>query len=158
LIVTVPPTVTAALADHALRELPREACGLLVGRRSDDRVVLVRAVEANNVAAEGREDRFTVDPRLLLRLEEELEHTDDELVGVYHSHPSLDPIPSPSDRRNASLWPRFVHGIVGAWPTGHAEVAWWWSDAGGVLSSASSCDPASSSPSKASRAAENRPS
>ena len=154
--VTVDVQVTDTLVTLARAGLPVEVCGLLVGRFGGETVHVVRVEPTRNVAAEGREDRFTVDPRAILRLQEALDDGDLEIVGVYHSHPETPPRPSALDRRNASLWPSFVQAIVGVSQTGQTEVAWWWSDRLGVLSSASPCAQAASSPSRAARAAENR--
>ncbi|MCP4867629.1 MAG: M67 family metallopeptidase [Proteobacteria bacterium] len=170
-MITLAAGVHAAVVAHAQQSPSIEVCGLLIGTRGPDGVTITDVHPTANVAAEGCEDRFTVDPRVLLRLEEELEPSGTELVGVYHSHPRTPPDPSLLDRRNAALWPSFVHAIAGRdngdpiAPTGAAAlrcrplvVRWYWSDSGGVLSSAPPCTPACSSLSKASKAAGSPPS
>lgn len=135
--------VEEAVVQHAASSPSLEVCGLLVGVRDGDRVTITAVRPTTNVVAEGCDDRFTVDPRALLRIEEELDGTGAELVGVYHSHPRTPPEPSLLDRRNAALWPSFVHAIAGRAEDGPIEARWYWSDRGGVLSSAPSCTPAS---------------
>ena len=89
--------------------------------------MVARSVRASNVAAEGRAERFTVDPREILRLQEDLERSGEELVGVYHSHPRGRAEPSALDLRNASLWPCMLHAIVGLGGSAEDELSFYWS-------------------------------
>jgi proteasome lid subunit RPN8/RPN11 len=135
-VIAVGEDVIETILRHARSAPTLEVCGLLVGVREAETVTVLEARRARNVAAEGVHDRFTVDPRELLRIEEELEPAGLQLVGVYHSHPRSPPEPSLLDRRNAALWPSFVHAIAGTGKHQRFEVRWYWSDSGGVLSSA----------------------
>lgn len=87
--------------------LPREACGLLGGRRG----IASSHVAVANVAEEP-ELRFEMDPEELAAAMAELEARGEELVAVYHSHPRTSPVPSWADVR-ACLWPRARYVIVG---------------------------------------------
>ncbi|HVS20127.1 MAG TPA: M67 family metallopeptidase [Planctomycetota bacterium] len=89
---------------------PREACGLLLGRREGSRILVVRVVAARNVAAEL--ERFEVDPRDHLEAQRAARETGLEVVGAWHSHAHGPATPSASDAREAV--PAWVHVIVDA--------------------------------------------
>lgn len=77
---------------HALREHPREACGLLGGR--GDRVL--RVVPCRNVAKEPLRS-FEIGPEVLFQSFRQFRDQGLETVGVYHSHPGSRTCPSPRD-------------------------------------------------------------
>jgi proteasome lid subunit RPN8/RPN11 len=101
--------IRRAMVREALTARPRECCGLLVGHRQS----IVAILPMQNVA-ESPETRFKVDDaahiearRLLRRL-----HPPIEIVGVYHSHPSGPPVPSPVDVAEAH-YPDWIHVVIG---------------------------------------------
>lgn len=96
-----------AISRHALDEAPNEACGLIAG--TDSRVS--RIVPVENVA-EQPATQFEMEPRALARHLPELAGEGLATLGFYHSHPTGDPIPSPSDI-SQSLWDDTVYLIVG---------------------------------------------
>ena len=103
--VLVTPAVLAAMVEHAVREAPRECCGLLVGGRFR----IDESVPATNIATEP--SRFLIDPAEHISLNRRLRRTGRDVVGVYHSHPSHPPVPSPRDVADAH-YPEFLHIIV----------------------------------------------
>ena len=104
-----------AIADSAERAYPREACGLLVGRREGADVHVTGAFESGNVAPPGRPDLFEIDPGLRLRLQREARSRGEAIVGHWHSHPDAPPRPSATDLARAwerdLLW--LIVGVVG---------------------------------------------
>ncbi len=77
---------------------PEEACGLLVGRRGTDGVVIETAVPTPNRADAGeRHRRFLVDPAMHAALQRRLRGTEARIVGVFHSHPQGPARPSAHD-------------------------------------------------------------
>ena len=101
-----------ALADAAERAYPREACGLLVGRREDGALRVTAIVESRNLAPPGRPDLFEIDPGLRLRLQREARDRGEAVLGHWHSHPDAPPRPSATDLARA--WERdLVWVIVG---------------------------------------------
>ncbi|GER08281.1 Mov34/MPN/PAD-1 [Iodidimonas muriae] len=80
----------------ARRALPKECCGLLVGHEN----TISRAVEAPNLARDP--DRFELDARVHLGLQRDLRGTGEQIVGVFHSHPYGQPVPSAEDFAQAS--------------------------------------------------------
>jgi proteasome lid subunit RPN8/RPN11 len=102
------------IVQHALRDAPREACGVLAGKAG----IVQRVVPLPNAAA-NPENQYLIDPPAYIRTLAELERDGLALVGFYHSHPKGDPIPSPTDIRDAA-YPDAVYviiGLRGAMPT-----------------------------------------
>ncbi|MEP3247204.1 MAG: M67 family metallopeptidase [Sneathiella sp.] len=84
---------------HASECWPEEACALLVG--SEDKMgnrTLSRAVLSKNIAMDPRR-YFEVDPAVRIALEKELRGASDTLIGVFHTHPDGEPIPSQTDEQ-----------------------------------------------------------
>ena len=104
LIVRIPPTVYAAIVDHAREGKPEEVCGIVRGRGLD----AYAAIRGRNVAAE-RIENYEVDPQTLLR-QFEFEEQGDEMMGIYHSHPVSVAYPSATDAWNAH-YPESIYFI-----------------------------------------------
>jgi desampylase len=88
---------------RAEADYPEECCGLLLGHeQGKDRVVVSDAVASANLAAE-RQRHFEVDPALYLRLcrAAAADSSGVQLVGLYHSHPEGEAVPSASDAAQA---------------------------------------------------------
>jgi [CysO sulfur-carrier protein]-S-L-cysteine hydrolase len=93
--VVVPAATRQALADHARREAPQEACGLIVFREG---VAERYEPGVNAAASQYRFELEMPDPEIWF-----LEDEDHEL-GVFHSHLSAPPRPSRTDVENIGLW------------------------------------------------------
>lgn len=94
-----------AITAHARSDYPEEACGLLRGRDGCVSDIL----PARNVASNPHQD-YQVDAQSLLqalRWEDE----GDELVAIYHSHPTTPAYPSAVDAANA-FYPDSVYLIL----------------------------------------------
>lgn len=83
---------------HAQANAPHEACGLLVG--INQRVL--RIIPMANVAPDP-EHAFSMDPTKLLHELQAMEANNETWLGIYHSHPTSSPRPSPTDIREARL-------------------------------------------------------
>lgn len=94
-VVRLHPAIAAALPRLAAAAHPREACGLLTGRRDGAALVLDGLAPSRNLA--GRDDRFELDTALHLRLQ----RLTREVAAVWHSHPVGAPIPSAQDAEGA---------------------------------------------------------
>lgn len=93
--ITIPSDIYRALVIHARTDYPHETCGLLRGR---DGCVL-EVLPARNVAIDPRRD-YEVDASTLLQALR-WEDKGDELIAIYHSHPSSPAYPSAVDAANA---------------------------------------------------------
>lgn len=80
---------------HAEEDAPIEACGFLLGKHG---CVSLRLPMKN---ADQREDHFTFDPEEQWAAYKLAEKEGLDIIGVYHSHPSGPPHPSPEDVRLA---------------------------------------------------------
>jgi proteasome lid subunit RPN8/RPN11 len=101
-VLVLPSDVAVAVVAHCLRDVPLEACGLLVGagaEPADGQARVVRAVPTANSARSARV--YTVEPRDLLRADREAEADGLSLIGVYHSHTHTEAYPSPTDVASA---------------------------------------------------------
>jgi len=103
--------VRACIEESARRRYPEEACGLLIGRSTPERVEVVEAREANNVEVVRGHDRYVLDPVDHLAAEEHARGNGLEVVGAWHSHPDCPAQPSETDRRGA--WANWSYLIVG---------------------------------------------
>lgn len=94
-----------ALIEHAEREAPHEACGVLVGQAG--RVVAVQPMRN----AEASPVRYALDPQEQLKLLRRLEEEGQELVAIYHSHVASEAYPSATDVALA-FWEESYYVII----------------------------------------------
>jgi [CysO sulfur-carrier protein]-S-L-cysteine hydrolase len=110
------------MIQHARTELPNECCGLLAGKR-DGETLRVEAWHALvNEAASPVEYRS--EPRSMFNAIKEMRKQQHDIVAIYHSHPTSEPIPSRTDleRFYSSDVVHFIIGLKGADPL----VRGWW--------------------------------
>jgi proteasome lid subunit RPN8/RPN11 len=106
------------LQHHAGQQYPLECCGILLGQIRGDRRSVVSVIAGTNLwqpesaaeAAHSQRDRFLLDPRDLLLAQRQARETSLSVLGIYHSHPNHDAIPSACDRRHA--WPEYSYLIL----------------------------------------------
>lgn len=111
----MPAAVSAAILAHAKREVPREACGLLVGRDG----TVVRAVPTDN--ADDSPWRYTIPPDQHFAALHAARGDGLAVIGAYHSHPRSAAVPSATD--TAEGFADFVFVIAGLAPDAHLR-AW----------------------------------
>lgn len=100
-----------AIDGHALKNFPRECCGLLLGKFGENVIEVEEVVEAENVL--GSPTAFEVDPELVFKTIKRAEKSGLDLVGIYHSHPNLAAHVSARDSEIMKLWPGVAWLIVG---------------------------------------------
>lgn len=92
-MLTIPRELYATMVAHMIAGLPEEACGLLAGEPSGDRV---RAwYPAGNAARSAK--LYEVEPVDHLRADRDAQGQGWEIIGVAHSHTHTDAYPSPTD-------------------------------------------------------------
>ncbi len=100
-----------ALAEAAA---PRECCGLLFGRDGQVEELL----SADNIAATPM-THFELDPAVLIAAEKRARAGETELLGYFHSHPSGNSQPSPTDAEMAAgdgrYWLIIAEQRISAW-------------------------------------------
>ncbi len=80
-----------------------ERVALLLGKRSDDNVVVYVVFRVDNVR--GSPVEFEGDPWQLVVAHKAAEKYGLEVVGVFHTHPACPASPSPSDVDGMKKWP-----------------------------------------------------
>lgn len=124
----IPRPIFDAMLAHALAERPAECCGLLAGTIVEGvgRVTLHLPL-VNELASPSE---YESEPRSMLAAHKAMRATGTDVLAVYHSHPTSDPVPSRRDReRNYGEGVvNLILGLRGAEP----EVRGWWltADAG----------------------------
>ena len=127
-----PAALEAELIAAARAALPREACGLLLGRRAPDGLRWVRAHHARNL--EPGRDRFLIHPADHLAAELSARSLGLRVLGAWHSHPRGPARPSAADRAGSPAgWWTVVVGFAGG---GAAELGWF-----APRSERAACDP-----------------
>ena len=97
-MLTIAQDVVDSIVDHARRDHPDEACGIIAGPTGSDRPE--RFVPMLNAARSPTFYEF--DSGDLLRLYRDLEARDEEPVVIYHSHTATEAYPSRTDVSYAS--------------------------------------------------------
>ncbi len=101
----LPRAIYEALLAEARRSLPNECCGFLGGHgRRVTRLFPTLNALRSPVAYEVR-------PRELFEIFRRLRAEELELVGIYHSHPTGDNVPSARDRERA-YYPEAAYVII----------------------------------------------
>jgi proteasome lid subunit RPN8/RPN11 len=91
-----------AMTSHVKGDLPREACGILIGLAHRDTVLVRQLTSMRNLS--DSENIFNVDSQELYRSLIKAESLGMEMVGIYHSHHMI-PHPSSIDHFYMKLNP-----------------------------------------------------
>jgi len=77
-----------AIRRHGEEAYPHECCGVLLGRFENDGSRLVTSAEpCRNTRTDSAHNRYSIDPRELVRIQREGRQRGQDIVGFYHSHP-----------------------------------------------------------------------
>lgn len=116
------PTCELAAGVHerliaiARAALPNEACGLLAGPALPDIDAPVSVHTVWPVANSLRSPhRFALDGAGMLDAEDRIDAANQAVIGIFHSHPTSQAVPSATDRSDADRWDpqhRFVHALI----------------------------------------------
>ena len=105
--------------EHAREGYPHEACGLFGGR--DGKVSTFYPMV--NVAASGTV--YMLDSREQLEVMQKMDDSEEELIGIYHSHVASEAFPSPTDIEQA-FYPDAAYVIVSLQQMGEPEMKAFW--------------------------------
>ncbi len=87
--------------DHAKKNLPEEACGLIAGKAlSDGNREIKEVYLLTNI--DHTSEHFTIDPKEQLRSIKDMRAKGLKPLGNWHSHPSTPARPSEEDKRLAN--------------------------------------------------------
>jgi len=94
---------------HMEETYPHECCGLIIGPSETHGRTGARSWRCGNLNTERAVDRYELDPQDMLKAQQSLSEGDEDIVGVYHSHPDHPSRPSEFDRDHA--WPGWSYMI-----------------------------------------------
>lgn len=110
---------------QAVAELPNECCGLLAGCIADGIGRVVVRYPLINSDASPRE--FLSQPESMFAADRDIHQRGLDLLAIYHSHPTSEPIPSKTDlERNYS--PDVVNFIITLMKPAPSMCGWWLTD------------------------------
>ncbi len=119
----LPPAAIQRVRQAAGAAWPNEGCGLLEGAITDSAVEVMQVLICTNVHEEPRH-RYTIDPEAFLRAEHAARDRGQSIVGVWHSHPNGEPVPSATDL--AEAWPGWSYLIAGVTNGAMTALRCWW--------------------------------
>jgi proteasome lid subunit RPN8/RPN11 len=103
------------MLQHARAEYPNECCGLLAGQLSVVRGQLPvgQVTKRYPLVNELRSPtEYQSEPRSILRAEKDMRQGELELLAIYHSHPTSEPVPSRKDLERNFYGDTVVHFII----------------------------------------------
>ena len=87
------------ILDHAVSELPNEACGLIAGRIEGDHKLIEKVYLLTNI--DHSNEHFSLDPKEQLAAVKDMRSNGLVPLGNWHSHPESPSRPSDEDKRLA---------------------------------------------------------
>lgn len=87
------------IVDHAVSELPNEACGLIAGRIEGDDKLIEKVYLLTNI--DHSNEHFSLDPKEQLSAVKDMRSNGLVPLGNWHSHPESPSRPSDEDKRLA---------------------------------------------------------
>jgi proteasome lid subunit RPN8/RPN11 len=117
---------------HAFTELPDECCGLLAGRLVPEEggavpgAVVVKRYPLVNAAHSPKE--YESDPKSLLDAFKDMRQLELEMLAIYHSHPTSDPVPSRKDLERNFYGADALHFIISLKDPEPRLAGWWLTD------------------------------
>ncbi len=100
----LPRAMRSRIIEHARVEHPRECCGIVTGRGGSAREVIPLANVASGL------DFYRIDDTELFLLYKRLDEQGEEILAMYHSHPTSAAVPSTTDIELA-YWPEAIYLI-----------------------------------------------
>jgi len=89
LMLKISQTEYDLLRRHGEETYPDECCGVLLGHFDDGgRKTVTRTARCGNVWLDSLHNRYSIDPKELIRIQREGRERGEEIVGFYHSHPN----------------------------------------------------------------------
>ena len=99
------------IENHGKETYPRECCGLLLGRISNDEKIVIQILRAKNEREQQQQhNRFLISPRTMFDSQKIARANKMDVLGFYHSHPDVEACPSQFDLDHA--WPFYAYVIL----------------------------------------------
>ncbi len=105
-MITIKKSVYESMIEHAKKEYPNEACGILAGEQpgSGTHFFVMKNVDYSTIS-------YFMDPKEQLKIFKEMRETHLEMTGIFHSHVASVAYPSAKDVRLA-FYPEISYLIV----------------------------------------------
>lgn len=118
-------SVLREMHDHATSTYPEECCGLLLGTRSDGVTKIAKCSQRmdNVFQKQERFHRYAIDSMKFMDSENKAKEMNQEIIGIYHSHPDSQAKPSSYDTSRA--WPGFSYIVIEVNNSEAAETTSW---------------------------------
>jgi proteasome lid subunit RPN8/RPN11 len=91
------------LINHAKRMAPNESCALLFGKEEQDRIIVKDLFLTENT--DNSPINFTISNEELLKGYQKAESKKLDVVGIFHSHPHSEAVPSTTDKKFMEINP-----------------------------------------------------
>ncbi len=96
----LPTSCHNKLIIEAIEKYPAECCGFLLGKEdNNEQRIISKVVVCKNES--GTDKEYKISPKEYKKVEKEAGKKKLSLLGIYHSHPDWDAIPSETDLENA---------------------------------------------------------
>jgi len=76
-----------SLRAHGEQTYPHECCGVMLGRWDGDTRIVASVVPCGNMRADSPQNRYSIDPKELVRIQRQGRERGEDIIGFYHSHP-----------------------------------------------------------------------
>jgi len=109
--------------NHAQSTYPEECCGVMLGEISSNCKTVVEVIPTKNAWSQetasnfqdsdpnhSKKRRYTIAPQEMLQLQKSAREKNLNIIGIFHSHPDYQAIPSEFDR--ISAWEEYSYIIV----------------------------------------------
>lgn len=104
--IRIPHKILNALLQHARAQSPNESCGLLSGRNSE-----ITNFHPTENSSPSPKTNYEIPPPDLFKILREIRNANLDLLAIYHSHPTTENTPSPTDITRA-YYPEAAYIIV----------------------------------------------
>tara|TARA_Y100000590_G_scaffold142218_3_gene163181 strand:+ start:6071 stop:6478 length:408 start_codon:yes stop_codon:yes gene_type:complete len=91
------------LIQHARSNEPYESCAILIGQEIKSGWKVIEVFLTENI--EKSKINFTISPQEEFKIDEIAKQKNLEIVSIFHSHPTSEPIPSNTDKKFMRLNP-----------------------------------------------------
>jgi proteasome lid subunit RPN8/RPN11 len=119
----IPRSIYEAMLQQAFAELPNECCGLLAGIITGDGIGEVsRQFPLVNTLTSPV--AYESEPKSIFSAFKAMRAGNVDLLAVYHSHPTSEPVPSRTDCANNYYGPEMIHLIISL-KSGQAQMRAW---------------------------------
>ena len=83
----ISPKDYSAIRQHGEETYPHECCGVLLGTMDGGDRVVTSTARCGNTRLDSPQNRYTIDPKELVRIQRQGRDRGEDIVGFYHSHP-----------------------------------------------------------------------